>query len=295
MSSGSLILARRSDADPRRASDGDHVFAVVERAGREQLAAVEPERPRQRDQWRVDRRAADRSARRCDRARRRSPGAHRPCTSRSCSGSRAPPTPARPGPTPSASARSARVAHRRREELARRRRGPGCTRSPSPCVRSGPHTKQLGNGCHSGCTMTGELAAACSAAAERRRAGGRRRRPRSRGPRRSTLAADGQRDAIVVESTVIGVSSGAGRRNVTSAGPSIRAASSPAVTPPFPRSGGPRNRVGMTISRRGMPTILPAPLVAGRSLRRGRVPGSGARALSVDLPRDETPEPREHP
>ena len=144
-----------------------------------------------------------------------------------------------------------RVLDRRGEQFVVDRPRPGCTRNPSPGTRSGPQTKQAGNGCQSGCTTTGDAAAAARATASDGGAGA------------STSTIAGTASAIVASpsrrtsrspaaaSTVSGVSSGDGSRNVTSAGPSMCAASSPAVTPPFPRSGGPAEpRRGSRPSRR---------------------------------------------
>ena len=135
---------------------------------------------------------------------------------RSCSGSRARPTRVRRGTSPSAPARSAREPHGRGEQ----RPGsdpPGSTRKPSPGARSGPHTKHVGNGCQSGCTTTGDAAAAScrgrgptapagtstsSVAAHRLR----RRRRRRRAARAAPALASTVQSAS---------SSGDGRRSVT--------------------------------------------------------------------------------
>ena len=123
---------------------------------------------------------------------------------------------------------------------------PGCTRNPSPGARSGPHTKQPGKGCHSGCTMTGDAAAAARASSNDGGAG--TSMSTDVATASAIVASPSRRRSVssAAASTLSGVSSGAGSRNVTSAVPSKWTASIPAVTPPFPRSGGPANRAGIT-------------------------------------------------
>ena len=231
---------------------GDQLVVRVERAGREQLASVEALRPRR------TRRAACRS-----RAAGSIRAAMRPSTYGTSSG-RSPlmymtkllgqssAAHRRCGRNqPVGAGEIERVLDRRGEQFARRRRGPGCTRNPSPGTRSGPQTKQPGNGMPLGMHDDGRCGRRGACRCERTAAPGPRRRRSPARPRRSSHRRRGRTSmSPAAASTVSGVSSGDGSRNVTSAGPSKCAASNPAVTPPFPRSGGPANRAGSRPSRR---------------------------------------------
>ena len=125
---------------------------------------------------------------------------------------------------------------------------PGNTRSPSPSARPGPHTKHVGNGCHSGCTTTGDAPAAARASAS----------GTAGGASTSTAVGDrfGDHLVAVAQHDALPPSGSTVQRCLERRRPAqrhlrrprrIAAASSPAVTPPFPRSAGPQKRGGITI------------------------------------------------
>src|SRR5262245_12492623 len=136
---------------------------------------------------------------------------------------------------------------------------PGNRRSPSPGARSGPQTKHVGNGCD---TKPGYCLDATVAAAKS--TGGTSSASTSAGAASATVSPSGSTTltASASRTTESGVSSGGGRRSVTTvpAGRSTSAATVPADQPPLPESRGPLYRAAIT-------TVLLMPVLA--SLRAG--------------------------
>ncbi len=106
---------------------------------------------------------------------------------------------------------------------------PTMMRSPSPGLRSGPHTKQVGKGCSDGKKRRRLLAPAALATwIETGLGGSVATPPGTRTPSATRSGPSSTRtEPSSPRSTARSVASGAGRRRVTSAGPSTWAAMSP--------------------------------------------------------------------